>query len=69
VLAPELMQENCTAAKLADAVLALFNDSERRGAIVAAFEQLHRALRAELEGGAAEAAAGAIGELIEPGHA
>ena len=69
VLAPELMQDDCTAAKLADAVLALFNDSERRGAIVAAFEQLHRALRAELEGGAAEAAAGAIGELIEPGHA
>ena len=65
VLAPELMQDDCTAAKLADAVLALFNDSERRGAIVAAFEQLHRALRAELEGGAAEVAAGAICELME----
>ncbi len=65
VLAPELMQDDCTAAKLADAVLALFNDSERRGAIVAAFEQLHRALRADLDGNAAEVAAGAIGELIE----
>ncbi|MFK2877115.1 lipid-A-disaccharide synthase [Rhodanobacter hydrolyticus] len=66
VLAPELMQDDCTAAKLADAVLALFNDSERRGAIVAAFEQLHRALRADLDGSAADAAAGAIAELLEP---
>lgn len=65
VLVPELMQDDCTAAKLADAVLALFNDSERRGAIVTAFERLHRALRTDLEGGAAEAAAEAIGELIE----
>ena len=66
VLAPELMQDDCTAAKLADAVLALFNDSERRGAIVAAFEQLHRALHADLAGSAADAAAGAIADLMEP---
>jgi len=65
VLAPELMQDDCTAAKLADAVLALFNDSQRRGAIVAAFEHLHQALRADLAGSAADAAAQAIGELIE----
>ncbi|HKR75724.1 MAG TPA: lipid-A-disaccharide synthase [Rhodanobacter sp.] len=65
VLAPELMQDDCTATKLADAVLALFNDSERRGAIVAAFEQLHRALQAGLDGSAADAAAGAIDELME----
>ena len=65
VLVPELMQDDCTAAKLADATLALFNDSERRGAIVAAFEQLHRALRVDLDGSAADAAAGAIAELIE----
>ncbi|MEW9624097.1 lipid-A-disaccharide synthase [Rhodanobacter geophilus] len=66
VLVPELMQDDCTAAKLADATLALFNDSERRGAIVSAFEQLHRALRADLDGSAADAAAEAIGELMEP---
>jgi len=67
VLAPELMQDDCTAAKLADAVLALFNDRERRGAIVAAFEHLHHALRAELDGSAADAAAAAIAELVERG--
>ena len=65
VLAPELMQDDCTAAKLAEAVLALFNDSERRGAIVGAFEQLHQALRANLASDAADAAAQAISELLE----
>ncbi|TAL74065.1 MAG: lipid-A-disaccharide synthase [Rhodanobacter sp.] len=65
VLVPELMQRDCTGTKLAGALLALFNDSERRGAIVGAFEQLHQALRANLAGSAAEAAAEAIGELVE----
>ncbi|TNY25778.1 lipid-A-disaccharide synthase, partial [Fulvimonas soli] len=69
LLAPELMQDDCTAGKLAGATLALFRDSERRGHIVAAFEQLHRALRADLSGSAADAAAAAIGELMEGGHA
>ncbi|MGO4703832.1 lipid-A-disaccharide synthase [Dyella sp. 2RAB6] len=65
MLAPELMQDDCTPEKLSAAVLALFHDSQRRGEIVAAFEQLHRALRGELEGEAGDHAADAIGELIE----
>jgi lipid-A-disaccharide synthase len=65
VLVPELMQADFTAAKLADATLALFNDSERRGHIVAAFEQLHRALRGELGGRAGDQAASAIAELLD----
>ena len=65
MLAPELMQDDCTPDKLAAAVLALFQDSQRRGEIVAAFEQLHRALRGELEGEAGDHAADAIIELIE----
>ncbi|QAU23514.1 lipid-A-disaccharide synthase [Dyella sp. M7H15-1] len=65
MLVPELMQNNCTAAKLADATLSLFQDSERRGAIVNAFEQLHEALRGDLHGHAGDHAATAIAELIE----
>jgi lipid-A-disaccharide synthase len=69
VLVPELMQDDFTAAKLADATLALFNDSERRGAIVAAFEQLHRGLRGNLGGRAGDQAAEAIAELLDDGRA
>lgn len=65
LLVPELMQDNCTAENLAAATLALFRDSERRGAIVAAFEHLHLALRSGLEGQAGGRAAAAIAELIE----
>jgi len=65
VLVPELMQDDCTPDKLAAATLALFHDSQRRGEIVAAFEQLHRALRGELEGEAGDHAAAAVVELIE----
>ena len=65
MLVPELMQDDCTPDKLAAAVLALFQDSQRRGEIVAAFEQLHHALRGELEGEAGDHAADAIIELIE----
>lgn len=65
VLAPELMQDDCMPDKLAIATLALFRDSHRRGEIVAAFEQLHRALRGELEGEAGDHAAAAIADLIE----
>jgi lipid-A-disaccharide synthase len=70
LLVPELMQDDCTAENLAAATLALFKDSERRGAIVAAFEQLHQALRGGLEGHAGDRAAAAIAELIdaEPAH-
>jgi lipid-A-disaccharide synthase len=66
---PELMQDDCTAENLAAATLALFKDSERRGAIVALFEQLHQALRGNLEGHAGERAALAISELIDERHA
>ncbi len=65
VLVPELMQNDFTADKLAAATLELFRDSERRGAIVAAFEQLHLALRGDLDGHAGDLAADAVAELIE----
>jgi lipid-A-disaccharide synthase len=64
-LVPELMQDDCTAENLANATLALFRDSERRGHIVAAFEQLHQALRGGLESHAGDRAAAAIAELID----
>jgi lipid-A-disaccharide synthase len=65
-LVPELMQDDCTAPRLADAVLALFHDSERRGNMVAVFEHLHLELQGGLEGDAADHAAAAIAELIDP---
>jgi lipid-A-disaccharide synthase len=65
LLVPELMQDDCTAANLASATLALMQDSERRGHVVAAFEFLHQQLRGQLEGEAADHAADAIAELIE----
>jgi lipid-A-disaccharide synthase len=64
-LVPELMQDACTPARLAAAVLDLFQDSERRGTMVAAFERLHRQLRGDIDGDAAEHAAAAIAELID----
>jgi lipid-A-disaccharide synthase len=69
VLVPELMQDDFTADRVAKATLALFQDSERRGAIVAAFEQLHLALRGDLEGHAGDLAAEAVAELIETNRA
>jgi lipid-A-disaccharide synthase len=62
---PELMQDACTADRLADAVLELFRDSERRGSMVALFEHLHRQLRGDIDGNAADHAAAAIAELID----
>lgn len=64
LLVPEFMQDDCTAANLADATLAMLGDSERRGAIVAAFEFLHQELRGGLEGRAADHAADAIADFI-----
>ena len=64
-LVPEFMQDDCTAANLAGATLALFRDSERRARIVHAFEHLHRALRGDLEGHAGDRAAAAIADLLE----
>lgn len=65
MLVPELMQDDFTADKLAHATLQLFRDSERRSAIVDAFEQLHEALRGHLPGHAGDHAAAAIVELID----
>jgi lipid-A-disaccharide synthase len=67
-LVPEFMQDDCTADKLAAATLALFHDAERRAQIVAAFEQLHLALRGDLQGHAGGRAAAAIAELLEEPH-
>jgi lipid-A-disaccharide synthase len=69
-LVPELMQDACTAPNLATATLELFQDSARRGRIVAAFEQMHRDLRGDLDRSAADRAADAVAELIdrEPTH-
>ena len=64
-LVPELMQDDCTPEKLANATLDLFKDSERRGAIVGAFEQLHLDLRGGLVGHAGDRAAAAIAEVID----
>ena len=69
LLVPELMQDECTAENLAAATLALLHDNERRGRIVAAFEQLHLDLRGGLEDHAGERAAAAIAELVEERHA
>ncbi|MEO5830614.1 MAG: lipid-A-disaccharide synthase [Rhodanobacter sp.] len=68
LLVPELMQDDCSADKLAAATLALFQDSERRGAIVAAFEQLHHVLQGGLQDHAGDRAAAAIAELIDEAH-
>jgi lipid-A-disaccharide synthase len=68
-LVPELMQDDCTAANLASATLALFRDSERRSRIVRAFEQLHQSLQGGLEGQAGDRAAAAIADLIDGAHA
>ncbi|WEN16452.1 lipid-A-disaccharide synthase [Rhodanobacter sp. AS-Z3] len=65
MLVPELMQENCTADKLAAATLALFQNSERRGTIVAAFEHLHHVLQGGFHDHAGDRAAAAIAELID----
>ena len=62
---PELMQDDCTAGKLAAATLALFGDSERRSAVVAAFEYLHQELRGGMTGHAGERAAAAVAGLID----
>ncbi|HET7268881.1 MAG TPA: lipid-A-disaccharide synthase [Oleiagrimonas sp.] len=62
---PELMQEACTANHLADAILDLFGDTERRGNITATFERLHHKLRGEAPAGhPAAPAAEAVAELI-----
>lgn len=61
--APECMQDDCTADKLAEAVLALLRDPQRRGDVIATFENLHRKLLGDMQPGhpagpAADAVAG-----------
>ncbi|NID16934.1 lipid-A-disaccharide synthase [Luteibacter yeojuensis] len=65
-LVPEFMQDECTPDNLARATLDLLADSERRGAIVAAFEYLHQELRGGLEGRASDHAADALADLVAP---
>ncbi len=45
----ELMQNDCTVANLAEAVLALLRDPMRRGEITATFEHLHRTLLGNMD--------------------
>lgn len=61
---PELMQADCTPAKLANAVVHWFHDAPARNALVEDFERMHLALHAG--GGAAGSAALAIERLIAP---
>ena len=63
-LVPELMQGDCTSGRLADAVLGLFRDTDRRGELVHEFERMHLSLHTG--GGAASSAARAIGQLLIP---
>jgi lipid-A-disaccharide synthase len=63
-LVPEFMQDDCTAENLSRATLDLLGDSERRGAIVTAFEYLHQELRGGLDGRAADHAAEAVADLL-----
>ncbi|BBD80128.1 lipid-A-disaccharide synthase [Aerosticca soli] len=64
-LVPELMQDDCTAARLAKALLLLFRDAPRRARIAAVFGRLHESLRAPGDANAAAAAAAAIDECLE----
>jgi lipid-A-disaccharide synthase len=60
-LVPELMQDACTPAALAQAVLDLFRAPDQRAALVQEFERIHEALRGP--GDASNAAAAAVAEL------
>ena len=63
-LVPELMQRDCTGARLAEAVTRLFEDPAAAAAQRAAFPALHAALHAPGGVSAADAAAGAALDLI-----
>ncbi|AFC85184.1 lipid-A-disaccharide synthase [Frateuria aurantia] len=66
LLAPELVQDDCTPGKLAAAVLALFRDSHQREAIVRGFEILHERLRGDAERSPSDQAAEVIAGMIAP---
>jgi len=59
-LVPELLQDDCTAPKLRDAVLAWFREPEAAIALRPRFRALHEALRRD----ASARAADAIAELV-----
>jgi lipid-A-disaccharide synthase len=61
-LVPELMQRDCTPGKLADAVVGLFRDTNRRDELTHEFERMHLALHKG--GGAAASAARAIAQVM-----
>ena len=62
MLVPELMQGECTPAKLAQAALPWFRNPMRCDELTHEFERMHLALHAG--GGAAESAARAIGQML-----
>ncbi|GAP66531.1 lipid-A-disaccharide synthase [Mizugakiibacter sediminis] len=66
---PELMQDACTPAALADALLGLLRDPVAATAQIAEFECLHGLLKAGAADGAAGAAAEAVDELLRPAAA
>lgn len=61
-LVPELMQHDCTPARLADAVIGLFRDPARRDELTHEFERMHLSLHKG--GGAAASAARAIDQVL-----
>ncbi|MGH8116612.1 MAG: lipid-A-disaccharide synthase, partial [Rhodanobacteraceae bacterium] len=63
IVVPELMQQDCTPEKLADAVLQWFGDPARRDELHHDFERMHLALHAG--GGSATAAARAIERVLD----
>jgi lipid-A-disaccharide synthase len=63
-IVPELMQGDCTPERLADTVLGLFRDNDRRNELVHEFERMHLSLHTG--GGAAASAARAIEQLLLP---
>ena len=65
-LVPELMQDECTAEKLATEVLRLLREPGRRALMIGAFERMHLSLHQG--GGAAAAAARAVDELLPAEH-
>lgn len=63
-IAPELMQDDCTPEKLADAVLAWFADPDAVAALAPRYRELHLMLRRD----ASREAANAVAELVDAGH-
>ena len=61
-LVPELMQRDCTPARLAEAVVAIFRDNAHREELLHEFERMHLSLHAG--GGAAASAARAIEQTL-----